>query len=145
MLRTEPFVTVARVCAAIIRDGKILMVQHRHDGRSYWTLPGGGVEWGESPSEAVVREVHEETGLKTQVSCLLWQEELGVAYKGVAKPLEQCSLREVTEKGELALGYDPEEAQLDSSARMLQDVAWFTLECVQDDVQGSKVITALRT
>ena len=29
-----------------------------------WTLPGGGVEFGESPAEAMVREVNEETGLQ---------------------------------------------------------------------------------
>lgn len=28
-----------------------------------WTLPGGGVDWGEHPDVAVVRELHEETGL----------------------------------------------------------------------------------
>jgi len=32
-----------------------------------WTLPGGGVEFGEHPHDAVVREVHEETGLAVEV------------------------------------------------------------------------------
>jgi len=32
-----------------------------------WTLPGGGVEFGEHPRDAVVREVHEETGLAAEV------------------------------------------------------------------------------
>lgn len=32
-----------------------------------WTLPGGGVEFGEHPRDAVVREVHEETGLAVEV------------------------------------------------------------------------------
>ena len=33
-----------------------------------WTLPGGGLEFGESPEEAVIREVEEETGLKIRVT-----------------------------------------------------------------------------
>jgi 8-oxo-dGTP diphosphatase len=34
---------------------------HPDDGK--WTVPGGGMEWGESPQETAVRELYEETGL----------------------------------------------------------------------------------
>lgn len=36
-----------------------------------WTLPGGGLDFGESPAAAAVRELHEETGLRGEVVRLL--------------------------------------------------------------------------
>ncbi|AKU16714.1 hypothetical protein VV02_13985 [Luteipulveratus mongoliensis] len=36
-----------------------------------WTLPGGGLEIGESPTDGVVREVAEETGLTAEVGSLI--------------------------------------------------------------------------
>ena len=47
------------VRAAVISEDKILLVKERGDG---WTLPGGWVDPGESPSEAAVRETKEESG-----------------------------------------------------------------------------------
>ena len=48
----------------IIKDGKILLMHRRKNGQEYFVLPGGGIEDGETPKEAVHREVFEETGLK---------------------------------------------------------------------------------
>jgi ADP-ribose pyrophosphatase YjhB (NUDIX family) len=47
----------------------ILLVQERADRK--WTLPGGWVDVGESPSEAVVREIREESGFATRAVKLL--------------------------------------------------------------------------
>jgi ADP-ribose pyrophosphatase YjhB (NUDIX family) len=57
------------VRAAVFRDDKLLLVKEREDG--CWTLPGGWVDVGESPSKAIVREVHEESGYQTRVVKLL--------------------------------------------------------------------------
>jgi 8-oxo-dGTP diphosphatase len=55
--------------AVIIRDGHILLsrLAPRLTPVELWTLPGGGIDHGEDPRDAVVREVFEETGLDVQV------------------------------------------------------------------------------
>jgi 8-oxo-dGTP diphosphatase len=58
---TRPFLAVS---AAIMRDGKVLVVRRaRQPALSLYTLPGGVVEAGETMTEAVIREVREETSL----------------------------------------------------------------------------------
>lgn len=57
--------------SALVRDtdGKILMIR-RTDNDKY-SIPGGGLEVGETPSQAVVREVSEETGIDVTVTGLV--------------------------------------------------------------------------
>jgi len=52
------------VRGAVIRDGEILLVQERRDQR--WCMPGGWADVGELPSEAVAREVREESGFQVK-------------------------------------------------------------------------------
>ncbi|WP_293912673.1 NUDIX domain-containing protein [Deinococcus sp.] len=48
-----------RACACVVHQGRVLMIGVR-GGR--WSLPGGGIEPGESAAQAAVREAWEETG-----------------------------------------------------------------------------------
>jgi ADP-ribose pyrophosphatase YjhB (NUDIX family) len=57
------------VRGAVFRGDTILFVRERQDG--LWTLPGGWADVNESPSEAVVREVYEESGYCTRAVKLL--------------------------------------------------------------------------
>ncbi|MGO4534902.1 NUDIX hydrolase [Leifsonia sp. 2MCAF36] len=62
-----------RVAAyGVITDGdRILLAHWNESGRSGWTLPGGGIDPGEDPVEAVVREIAEETGYSAEAGPLL--------------------------------------------------------------------------
>jgi ADP-ribose pyrophosphatase YjhB (NUDIX family) len=65
--RTYPQRPFLAVSAAIIRDGKVLVVRRaRNPALHLYTLPGGAVEAGETLMQAVTREVHEETSLEVE-------------------------------------------------------------------------------
>ncbi|MBA2529624.1 MAG: NUDIX domain-containing protein [Euzebyales bacterium] len=95
-----------RVKAVIIREDRVLMLRERarsatglHDGPEYWTLPGGGVEPGETCEQAVAREVLEEVGLR--VTATEYTTELPYPSGAAA-----CFRVEVAD-GEPTLGVDP--------------------------------------
>ncbi len=57
------------VRGAAFRDGRILLVRGADDGR--WTVPGGWAEVGERPSEAVEKEIREESGYRARAIRLI--------------------------------------------------------------------------
>lgn len=61
-----------RVAIVILKEDKILLVQHKKKGRKYWLLPGGRVEFGETLFEAIQREIWEEANIKIKVGNLLF-------------------------------------------------------------------------
>jgi len=66
--------------AILFRDNKLLVIKRDKFGKKYNVLVGGGVEMGESPEEALLREAVEETGLKITEFRLVFIEEAGKPY-----------------------------------------------------------------
>ncbi len=109
-----------RAQALVVRDERVLMVRHRHDGEEYWCLPGGAVEPAESPAEAAVRELQEECNVD------------GVVVKKTSFVLDAYAsathtfLIDIGDQ-EPTLGYNPEPPVGRHAARLV-DVRWLRLD-----------------
>jgi ADP-ribose pyrophosphatase YjhB (NUDIX family) len=114
---------IARYQGAIVRDDHILLIKHTHHdtARSYWLIPGGGIEQGEAEEACVAREMWEETCLQVRVERLLLDEpaEPGGFYQ--RRKTYLCHV----EAGEPRPGYEPEAEA--AAVYGITDVAWFDL------------------
>ena len=60
------------VAAIILKDGQVFATQRGYgDWKGWWEFPGGKIEDGESPQEALVREIREELDAEIEVGDLL--------------------------------------------------------------------------
>jgi 8-oxo-dGTP pyrophosphatase MutT (NUDIX family) len=116
-----------RYQGAIVRPAErggaeVLLIRHVHieDGRSYWLLPGGGLESGETPEQCVAREMLEETGLTVRVERLLFD----VPSAGHWYDREHTYLCTPL-AGEAAPGDEPE--FVEQRPYDIAEVGWFSL------------------
>jgi mutator protein MutT len=94
-----------RVRAIIIEQDKILLINRIKGSNSYWVIPGGAVEPGESHEQAVKRECFEELGINIEVQNLFLQR---IADKPEAKGQQEffylCNIID----GQIGTGQGPE-------------------------------------
>ena len=122
------------VNAAIVRDGKILLIEFNDATGRHLNFPGGGIDPGESMTDVLTRECREEANAEVQVGRLLlvWEylpEKLG--YKFGTRPkiglVYECRLAE---------GSDP---KLPMKPHLHQSgVKWVPLEDLEAGVSGAK-------
>lgn len=114
---------VTVVVAALVRDGGVLLVRQQgpDDPKPSWALPGGVVESGELLSEALARELREETGLAMR--------EIGPLVYTVQFEAEPAHLREA-ESGAQALAFvfevrvDDGDIAPDDPDAFIQEARW---------------------
>lgn len=56
----------------VVHDGKILLIERWRPGFHYFSIPGGGIEAGESPEQTAVREIFEETTIDATLDRLVF-------------------------------------------------------------------------
>ena len=113
----------SRSVAIVLRGGKILMERVIYFGREFYTVPGGGIEEGETPEQAALRELKEECGLEGRII-----RPLAVQYKYDGSA-EYSFEVEVSEDQEAITGYDPEET---GENPPLKEVLWMSLNKISE-------------
>jgi 8-oxo-dGTP diphosphatase len=108
-----------RVSGILTENKKTLLLKHKGLGKKgfLWLPPGGGVEFGETVEQTLIREFLEETSLNIQTNRFLYFREF------VKPPLHAIELYFKVSKinGELKLGIDP-----DSSEQIIMEAKWFS-------------------
>jgi 8-oxo-dGTP diphosphatase len=86
---------VVRVAAYAVvrRDDAVLLARWISPHGPLWTLPGGGIDHGEDPRDAAVREVEEETGYRVRLDRLLTVDSVRILVRDADPPLDQHGIR----------------------------------------------------
>lgn len=88
---------VRRATLVFVRNGKVLLMKRVRRGKTYYILPGGGIEAGETAVEAAIREAKEETNYDITLGPQLW-------HRWVNPVFEDTAFLVTDFEGELSLG-----------------------------------------
>lgn len=121
-----------RVNGILIEDNKILMIKHKMgEGRYFWNVPGGGMDYGQSAIENLKREFNEETGLNIKVGEYLFVHEF------LKPPLHAIELffDVAHHEGYLTQGTDPELAE---DSQLIEDMRFLSIDEIKEIDNSSK-------
>lgn len=111
---------MGKAARAIIIDGDKLLVMHRDKhGSQYYTLVGGRVQETETPEQALVREVKEETGLEVTGARLVFTETFDEPYNS-----QFIYLCEIAPHADVAIADASEEGQMNRMGINVHTLRW---------------------
>jgi 8-oxo-dGTP pyrophosphatase MutT (NUDIX family) len=97
-----------RAGIVLIQDGKVALIERHRAGLDYFVFPGGGVDEGELPEQAAVREAMEELGIDVTIKQKVAEIKLGQKNRQVYFLVEQTGGEFGTGAGEEFTDADPE-------------------------------------
>lgn len=115
----------SRVNGILIENDKILMIKHlMGGGKEFWAVPGGGMIYGQSATDNLIREFAEETGLKISIKSYLF------VHEYLSPPLHAMEHFFLVEKtgGILTVGTDPE---LTDEDQIINEIQWMSIQDLQ--------------
>lgn len=124
----------------VVSGGDILLarIADGYPGAASWTLPGGGLDWGEAPEAALHRELFEEAGLRGEILSLLGIDSLRLERTRNGKRVGYHALRIIYE---VAASGEPRVTEVNGS---VSESRWIPLEEIPHLPTVELVAAALR-
>jgi len=96
-----------RAGIVLIQGNKVALIERHRAGLDYFVFPGGGVDEGETPEQAAIREAMEELGIEISIKQMIAEVRLGEKSKQVYFLVEQTGGEFGTGIGEEYTDSDP--------------------------------------
>ena len=124
----------------IVQDGGVALIKRARAGMTYYLFPGGGVEAGETPEQAAIREAREELGVDVELGEPRYEEDFD------GSRFVYFDARIVG--GQFGTGLWPDHAERSTAARErsgTHEPVWVPLDDLNElDVRPRALVTLLR-
>lgn len=100
-----------RAGIVLIQDGKVALIERHRAGLDYFVFPGGGVDDGETPEQAAVREAMEELGIEIAIKQKITEIHFGPKSRQIYFLVEQAGGEFGTGVGEEYTDSDPDDPE----------------------------------
>ena len=100
-----------RAGIVLIQDGQVALIERHRAGIEYYVFPGGGMDDGESPEQAAVREAMEELGIEVAIKQKIAEIQLGYKSRQIYFLVEHVAGEFGTGAGEEYTDADPDDPE----------------------------------